>query len=540
MPVETEPALLAIQESKISVGAAMTFVGANFFPSDDVRTDIRFDGQFVSDAGDAEPVNGLRIRPHRQDANTLVWTNFGPFSNPFSSAGNRIGTFTGTATAVTSAKDGTQPIPEVESRPLLVELAIQPSVVIKELRPRINATCEEPVKRVLGSFTYTMTVEAVGFTPVNFTFTISGEPGLSQPRIYRIPAAGKQTVTFGVEPTLFFFVPVPLDLAFYVASVDVAALGTEGQSVTARYNFGVHNPIEYITTGPPQTAEYYEPQQVSPCYGGGINGTTQSWTESTQETSSRHVGTHWDQSWLTGHSLSNTHATTNQVTLAVADSATSGWETGWNTSVSATHEESDSNGWNKGEHSDTNSSESWGQMGQVGAEVFGIGASVGVNHNSTKGAENGTSQGTTGNHESRSSVTGNYGMNFQQSHSNTHSVTVGHDYSVSDTESWSYEQSQTIAMGGDDFWEVSSAMTSTHEMSVQVLPNQNAAVYRQRVRLAYPAIVVVYDLCGASQVVASANFTDWTWNFLAEQGASCPPPPIHLPAAKCLVDCAGQ
>jgi hypothetical protein len=530
------PSLLAIQESKIGIGQAMTFVGADFFPTPDSRTDIRFDGQFVAADGTVEPVRGLRIKPHRQDANTLVWPNFGPFANPFSAAGNRIGTFTGTVTAITGAKDGAPARPEVESRPLLVDLAIEPSLVITQLRPRENATCGGPVKRVLGAFTYTITVEAVGFTPVNFTFAISGEPGLEQPRIYRMPAAGKQSVTFGADPSLFFFRPVPLDLAFYVATLDVSALGSDGQTRFARYNFGVHNPIEYITTGPAQTAEYYVPQQVSPCYGGGVNGTMQSWTETTEETSTRQVGTHWDQSWLTSHSVSTTHATTNQVTIAVSDSSTNGWQSGWNTSVAATHEEGAMSGWNAGEHNDTNSSDSWGVMAGVSVPFVSAGGS----YNSTKGVEHGTSFGTNGSYASQDSVTGSYGENFEANHSNTHSVTVGHDYSTTDTEGWSYEQSQTVAKGGDSFWQVSSAMTSSHEMSVQVLPGQYAMVYRQRVRQAYPAMIVAYDLCGESQVIASASFTDWTWNFLAEQGSSCPPPPVHMPAPACFLDCGGQ
>jgi hypothetical protein len=139
------PVLLAIQESALGIGHAMTFLGADFFPAPDSRTDIRFDGQFVAqggeDDGTVEPVRGLRIKPHRQDANTLVWTNFGPFANPFSTASNRIGKFIGTATAITGAKDGAAARPEVESRPLLVELAIQPSLVITQFRPRENANC---------------------------------------------------------------------------------------------------------------------------------------------------------------------------------------------------------------------------------------------------------------------------------------------------------------------------------------------------------------------------------------------------------------
>ena len=180
-----EPALLAIQESKIGIGQSMTFLGADFFPTDDSRTDIRFDGQFTAEDGTVEPVHAFRIKPHRQDANTLVWTNFGPFANPFSSVGDRIGKFTGTATAITGARDGAPMRAEVESRPLAVELVIQPSLVITQFRPRENATCAEPVKRVLGAFTYTITVEAVGFTPVNFTYIINGETADALPRVFR-------------------------------------------------------------------------------------------------------------------------------------------------------------------------------------------------------------------------------------------------------------------------------------------------------------------------------------------------------------------
>jgi hypothetical protein len=421
---------------------------------------------------------------------------------------------------------------------LLVELAIGPSLVVTAFRPKDNATCTAPVKRVLGSFSYLMTVEAVGFTPTNFTFTISGEPGVKQPRIYRVPAeAGKNSVTFGDKPYLLFFEPVPLDLAFYVATLDVAALGTDGNSYGARYNFGVHNPIEYITTGPAETAEVYEAQAMSDCYSGGVNGTTQTWTESTTETEERHVGTHWDQSWLTAHSVTNTHSTTNQVTLAVTDTSTDGWSSGWNSSLTNSHEQGDSNGYNWGVHADASLSVTVGVEGKAG--IPGIGE-VGASASTTAGVQVGGNYGRSGNHESRDSVTGSYGENFEANHSDSHAVTVGHDYSTSDTEAWSYEQSQTVAMGGDNFWEVSTANTTTHSTEVQVLPGQQAMVYRQRVRVQYPAVVVVHDLCGEPQVVASANFRDWKWSIAVEQGPNCPPPPSHLLPPVCNLDCGGQ
>jgi hypothetical protein len=530
-----EPVLLSIPETNVAVGNGMTFYGANFFPTPETRTDIQFDGQFVSTAGEAEAVHGLRVRPHREDGNTLVWNNVGPFANPFSASGDRIGRFTGTATAVTRNKDGTNG--EAQSRPLFVDITIAPSLVIKAFQPKDNAVCSAPVVHVLGSFAYVMTLEATGFTPVSFTFTISGEPGVNQPRIYRVPAEpGKTSITFGADKTLFFFEPVPLDLAYYVATLDVNARGADGQSYGATYNFGIHNPIEYITTGAPQTAEVYQAQSVSDCYAGGVNGTMQTWTESMEESESRQVGTHWDQSFLTSHSVSNTHEITNGVTLAVEDSTTAGWSSGWNSNLTQTHEQSDSNGWNWGVHADASVSVTAGVDGKVGIPDI---AEVGANVSTTAGLTVGGNYGRSGNHETSDSVTGSYGQNFEANRSNTHSVTVGRNYSESDTEGWTYEQSQTVAKGGDEFWQVSSSSTTTHSMEVNVLPGQQAMVYRQRVRLETPGMVVLYDLCGEPQVAARTSFTDWTWSVIPEQGPSCPPPPVHLPAPNCFIGCGG-
>ncbi|MGH9887457.1 MAG: hypothetical protein ACREBE_18150, partial [bacterium] len=390
-----EPALLSIPASTISVGNAMTLYGADFFPTLATRTDIQFDGQFTSTTGQVEAVHGLRIRPHREDGNTLVWNNIGPYANPFSAAGNRIGRFQGTATAINHLKDGSGA--EVQSRPLFVDLTVGPSIVITAFQPKDNATCSKPAKRMLGAFAYVITLEAVGFTPVSFTFTISGEPGLKQPRIYRVPAPpDKTSLTFGADKTFFFFEPVPLNLAYYVATLDISARATDGKSYGATYNFGVHNPIEYITTGPPRQAEVYPASPVSACYGGGVNGTTQTWTETTEESASRQVGTHWEQSFLTAHSVSMTHQVTNQVTLAVQDSTTDGWSAGWNSNLTGTHQESDSDGYNWGVHADASVSATIGVEGSGG--IPGV-AEVGASASATAGLTVGGNYGRSGNHE---------------------------------------------------------------------------------------------------------------------------------------------
>jgi hypothetical protein len=423
---------------------------------------------------------------------------------------------------------------------LPVTLTVAPSIVVRSLQPKSNAQCPGPVKRVLGAIPYVIDVSAVGFTPVNFSFAISGEPGgeggalMPQARLYRVPAHGNDA-RFGDGNTFLLFEPVPADLSFYVASLEVSALDSEGHLHSARYTFGVHNPIEYITTGGPQTAEVYTPSPVSDCYAGGLNGSQQTWTESVEETQQRQIGTTWDRSFLSGHSVGNMTTETNQVSMQVNDSSTDGWSAGWNDSISNTKEVSDSIGWNWGVHADASTSVEVGV--NVGANIAGV--QIGGEVKATNSLTVGTSYGQNGTHETRSSVTGSYGKNFEQNHSDTRSTTVGHDYSASDTESWSYEQSQTVAAGGNEFWSVSSASTTMHSSEVNVLPGQHAMVYRQRVRLKYPGIIVRYDLCGQPEVVAQAGFTDWKWSIAVEQGATCPPPPTHLAPAQCFIDCGG-
>jgi hypothetical protein len=223
--------------------------------------------------------------------------------------------------------------------------------------------------------------------------------------------------------------------------------------------------------------------------------------------------------------------------MAVTNTTTTGWASGWNSSVTNSHEQADSNGWNWGVHADASVSVTAGVEGSIGIE--GI-ASVGANVSTTAGVTVGGNYGRTGNSETRNSVTGQYGETFEQNRSDSRAVTLGRDYSTSDTEGWTYEQSETLAKGGDEFWAVSTSMSSSHSTEVDVLPGQQAMVYRQRVRVQYPGIVVVYDLCGEAQMVADANLTDWKWAIAVEQGPTCPPPPVHLQEAVCLLECGGQ
>jgi hypothetical protein len=379
-----------------------------------------------------------------------------------------------------------------------------------------------------------MHLSAIGFNPVNFSVTITGEPTMyagpdgktALKRTYRVPASGPDGVVGDFDYVLHFE-PVPPDLNYYTANVDVSSVADDGNVYTNHYVFGVHNPIEYITTGPPQQAEVYAPESVSQCYSGGnATGATYSWTQSmtTDETQMRGTSENWDKSFTMGHSMLQSVATTNTVNLSVADSATTGWSSAWNSTTSQTAEQGSSQGWNAGVEVDAHVN--------AGPPFFSgsVGGSV--------------SAGVNGQTQSSTSVTGSYGTNFDLNHSDSRTATVGHDYSTSDTEQYSYEQSQTAShsVGQQFSWTTSWSTTTSMTQEVMVLPGRVAMMYRQRIRIEYPAVIVAYDLCGNATAVANAAFTDWQWTTGTVQGTSCPPPPDPPAFQKpqCLLDCGGN
>ena len=115
--------------------------------------------------------------------------------------------------------------------------------------------------------------------------------------------------------------------------------------------------------------------------------------------------------------------------------------------------------------------------------------------------------------------------------------TVGRDYSVADTESWSFSNSEShgISQGESTFWEVSSTQSTSYDFGAE-LPKMFGVFYRQTSRIMYPGVIVVFNLCGAPRIAAEAPFTDYTWAVSMSQGPDCPPfPKSSLPEAQCII-----
>jgi hypothetical protein len=481
------PTVLAVTTTEVSVGDNVEIVGGNFVSGAARHTEIQLVGDYHTDGGATHPVD-MRFRPHWEDGNRLTWAYFGPFDVPFSPTGDELGTFVGELVAI-----NVEPETGVElySEPLDMELTVGPSIIITDLQP-VGAQCSNRPNVILGGFEYAISVEAIGFDPINFSFVIAGEPTSQAPRIYRQAAVGR-AAEFGIDGQ-FAFERVPAELPFYLATIGVSSLDSKNKQHILSLDFGVHNPVEYVNLNQVKIAEIEAATPVSGCIAGGeTNGRTVTYTESETETRSRTVGVNWNQEWFEEHSQSNGGSTseTNSISTTVSESTTEGATWGW-------EDGRDISG-----------------GGNAGGSLFGV-VEVGVS--------------------------GEY-KDIHREHaswnrSNTRGYTVGRNYSRTDTETWAFGRTQgySLSTGGSDFWTVSSESSTIVSFEGFILPGEFGVFYRQTTRMAIPGAIVAYNLCGEPEVVAETNFYDYNWSVDLAQGAECPPlPKSSLPEAQCLI-----
>jgi hypothetical protein len=486
---EGAPTLLGLSKTSVGVGQSIDILGANFAHGQEGHTVVLFEGDFHTKDGPVHEVS-YEVRPHWEDGNRLVWSHFGPYTVPFSPTGDEIGNFSGTMTAI-NVLEGV----ETFSAPVPVELEVEPSVIIRGLAP-VESECDAPSRVILDNFTYKVDVQAVGFTPRNFTY-ITSSPYQQQPAIMRQEAVS-HVGSFG-EGGELSFPPVPADQTFYAGTVVVASLGEDGEERVTPITIGVHRPVEFIMYDRVEIAEIEAAQPVSGCIAGGsANGRTVTYTESETQTRSRTVGINWNESWLSQHTgtVSQSKTSTNSIGVSVSESATEGSEINWENGRDI---EGGAN---------------------VGGSLFGL-VEVGASGKYTDISRDGGSV---------------YG-------SKTSGYTVNQDQSITDTESWAFSNTQgyNLSMGGSDFWTVSSSQSTIVSFQGEILPGQYGVFYRQSTRMALPGAVIAYNRCGIPEHVADANFYDYTWSVDLGTGSDCPPlPETDLPPAECFIaPCSG-
>lgn len=478
--------VLALGSYRAPLGSMIEIHGAHFPPPREARIRLRFQGNFLEKEGGTLPVD-LLTDARWVDASTLRWTGFGPYINPFSKGAATIGVFEGTVSPMLVRPDGTEVANDAV--PLDVRFEVEPSIVVHELQP-ITASCAGGVTRALGGAPYRMQVEAVGFNPRSFTYTISA-PGtnLSETSIRHL-VSGEAQDTIGNDES-FSFPPVPEGMSSYSALLTVTAKDDLGGLHASAFAIEVHRPIEVFYNGNVQVAEVLPPEPVSACIPGGLTGRDVSYNESQAETRSRSYATSWNESWMRAH------------TVATGSSETRG--------------QSEVNG--VGFATTDGRSFNWA----LGTDVKG---SIGFDKLVEVGVGTSASQGGATNQSNTNSQNRSQGVNEASTTTETEAVASSNGGSQSESFAWNVSSSEVISRGFGGL----------------VIPSTYGVFYRQTLRLIRRAAVVAYNQCGNAQVVGELDFTDWTWSPDLALGNQCPPlPQSNLPAARCDVEpCSGR
>lgn len=478
------PHIVALSSYRGSVGTLIEAYGSGFPEGSEGSVRLLFRGTFATQSGQRYPVE-LETPARRVDRSTVRWTSFGPYQNPFAPSSSEVGTFSGTLTARLVSADGTT---LDDASPVDVSFEVLPSIVVRELQP-LTASCNGPAKRALGGAAYRLNVEALGFEPESFTYTISA-PAVSMEAVsVRHLATGRFD---GVGERGDFVLPaVPEGVQSYNALVSVEARDAAGATRQTAFAIAVHRPLEIFYNGNLEIAEVLAPVPVSGCIPGGEAGRDVAYGESMQETRSRSYNVSWNESWLTSHTVSQG---TNQ-TIGLEETNGIGFST------------TDGRSWN------------WSLGAEVGGE-FGFSelVSVGVKVNGSVGGGTSTSVEQSGNR----------------------STGINQETTTTETEEASRQQG---GEQGEAFaWEVSSTQSVSRDFGGKVIARTYGVFYRQAIRMLRRAAVVTYNQCGAATVVGDVDFSDWAWSPDLALGNACPPlPASNLPAAACIIPpCAGE
>lgn len=481
-PVGSE--VLALSTYAAPVGTMVEVYGRDFPRPGEGQVVLRFEGAFSDAQGVTNDV-AFDTPARWVDAATLRWTDFGPYQNPFSASGSRIGRFEGQVSADLILSDGRR-LGGARALPLGFE--VEPSLIVHELQP-VSASCQGGVVRALGGAPYRLEVEAVGFEPVTFTYSISA-PSLGPGTLSIRRIAQGQRDTVGVASPLVF-PRVPESRSAYSAILAVEAKDKAGRIRKSAFAISVHRPIEVFYNGNVQVAEVMAPEPVSACIPGGVNGRNASYSEARSEVRSRAYAVNWNETWLRSHTVSSGSSETvgltetNGVGFSTTDGSSFNWSLG----------------------NEVN--------GSFGVDKL---VSVGVTAQSSRGGD------------------------VRQSQTDSQNRAQGVNEATTTTETEATGESAGGSQGEAFSWSVSSSEVISRGFGGRVIAGTYGAFYRQTLRLLRRAALVAYNQCGYANMVGEVDFTDWTWSPDLALSNDCPPlPASNLPDAECVVGpCLGE
>jgi hypothetical protein len=500
------PRLYALSDYEQSVGEPIQFLGEKFCNTSDCATYMQFKGNCRLPNGSLLPVQ-MYAAPSCTSPSTCTWRRFGPLANPFTGS-PQLGTFVGEICPITRA-EGSDPKPG----PCLgnVEFAVKPGLMIRKLRP-LRSTCDAPVKRLLSDFAYELEVEAVGFTPVSFSYNISrldDDPGSvstispsfgrgfgpNQALNIQHTATGQVD---GIGADGSWIVPAFADDSLISSRmvVSIVATGSQGESYSLLLPFSVHRPLDFRMKTTPELAEVYDPEVEDGigCIGGGETSTNKNFTISKTKSIDISKSTQFDETQLQSVTNGQSASKTEGKSINMSRSTSNSTEFGWQTNHDTNH------GWNF----------------QPNVQILALGGSLG---------------GFNGNRSDSS------GDNGSTSTSNTD--TVANETSSSSTESLEQSRTQGInrSMGGSGSISMRTDLTVSQGMEVLIPARRAAYIYRQLQRWTQPVDIFVYDLCDGETRVGTVARNLYKVGGEVAMGEACAPAPQPptLKRAQCFI-----
>jgi hypothetical protein len=359
--VPSAPLVLALSTYSAPLGRPVDVFLQGLPPPSEGTVSLRFVGTYRRTDGTIEPVDTI-APTNLIDGNTLRWTTFGPFNNPFDSASSDPlpGIFEGKIAARVLKPDGT--LAEDPAVALQVVFQVQPSILIEDFEPT-SASCGGPAKRAFAGFHYGVKAKAMGFVPTQFVYTLqtpavvmdTTNPDPSQAAQFQTQSDGSlayaqvQVVhdAMGASDAVagdeaFLLPRLPANATDYNLLLVIQAYGAGGNAVTTEFVMVTQNPISMYYDGRYQLAQLYPPEPMSNCIPGGTNGRTVGYSDTNTETEQRSLTVTLSQSWLNSVSHSetgtvqNTWTTQDGNTYQQSTTDTSGWGSSSSTGITNT------------------------------------------------------------------------------------------------------------------------------------------------------------------------------------------------------------
>ncbi len=493
----------ALSTYEASLGTVIEVMGKDYPAPGTAYLQLVFKGDFIADNGASWAVPEVAINLEVLSATKAAWDKFGPFYNPFDRENNSTGYFEGEMFARVIARNGSGndgATVDQTTEPVQVSFKVAPSIRVRQFLPITlpeDACGGVAVQRAINKLPYVLRVEALGFNPVKFEYTITA-PGLDTllgdgyaPMHFEEPVQGRFGTLGLDQENRFALWDVPGSRVSYTAIIDIAAYDAQGNLYRNTFGVGVHRPLEAIYNGNLKVAEYLAPVAAIGCvYGGDAgSGAALVLTESHADTRSIAEAVNWSDSWITSHTVS-TQEQVGQVQTATDGfslATVNGNEFLWELSAG-------------------------GEIGGGGSVTVGGKVDLLALEGSGATSLNGSAKAAFGGHINNKDI-------------NSTTATGSNIDSLSTSEFTTRAEADSEGRSRQDGGAIADSISSTDVLgkgiAYTVVPQLWGMILQQPIRLLREAQVVEYSQCGAPSIRGDYTLDDWTWQVTLALGATC-------------------